>query len=226
MTNKSQEFGAQGTLQRGKACLRCRQVYWYSFLINQFNSSFCQETKDGKKNCSFLDFSPFNISRICIIRDVTAWSPLVNSARRPRKLMGVSMTMERARLALKYFARLLSNSSIGSESLKIRNMCQLLSHYTTPTFIRAPILHPRPSALLKAHTFQFLILLFLPVRGRNLLTSNKLIVTQIRRHHRGHGPKHRWAFLIKSHQIAWTYLVSSEVPALSFIDILYSWGFL
>lgn len=80
--------------------------------------------------------------------------------------------MERARLALKYFARPLSNSNIGSESLKIRNMCRLLSHYTTPTFIRALILHPRLSALLKAHTFQFLILLFLPVRFRNLLTYN------------------------------------------------------
>ena len=140
-----------------------------SVLIKQFNSSFCQETKDGKKNRSSLDFSPF-ISRICIIRDVTAWSPLVNSARRPRKLMGVSMTMERARLALKYFARPLSNLNIGYESLKIRNMCRLLSHYTTPTSIRALILHPRLSGLLKAHTFQFLILLFLPVRGRNLLT--------------------------------------------------------
>ena len=80
--------------------------------------------------------------------------------------------MERARLALKYFARPLSNSNIGSESLKIRNMCRLLLHYTTPTFIRALILHPRLSALLKAHTFQFLILLFLPVRFRNLLTYN------------------------------------------------------
>ena len=83
--------------------------------------------------------------------------------------------MERARLALKYFARPLSNSNIGSESLKIRNMCRLLLHYTTPTFIRALILHPRLSALLKAHTFLFLILLFLPVCGRNLLTYyNKL----------------------------------------------------
>lgn len=56
-------------------------------------------------------------------------------------------------------------------------MCRLLSHYTIPTFIRALILHPRLSGLLKAHTFQFLILLFLPVRDPNLLTLNELIVT-------------------------------------------------
>lgn len=97
--------------------------------------------------------------------------------------MGVSMTMERARLALKFFARPLSNSNIGSESLKIRNMCQLLSHCTTPTFIRALILHPRLSALLKAHTFQFLILLFLPIR----------------RHHQGHGPRHSACPLLHRH---------------------------
>jgi hypothetical protein len=93
--------------------------------------------------------------------------------------------MERARLALKYFARPLSNSNIGSESLKIRNMCRLLLHYTTPTFIRALILHPRLSALLKAHTFQFLILLFLPIR----------------RHHQGHGPRHSVCPLLHRHPL-------------------------
>jgi hypothetical protein len=55
-------------------------------------------------------------------------------------------------------------------------MCRLLSHYTTLIFIRALILHPRLSGLLKARTFRFLILLFLPVRGRNFLTVNELIV--------------------------------------------------
>ena len=105
-----------------------------------------------------------------------ASSPLANSARGPRRATGVSMTMERARLALKSFARLLSNSNIGSENLKIQNMCQLQSLYTTPTVIRALILHLHLSGLLKAHTFQCPILLFLPVRDGNLLISHQLIV--------------------------------------------------
>ena len=190
MTNKSQEFGAQGTLQRGKACLRCRQVVTLPLFKISIQLILSPGNEKWYKNCSSLDFAPF-ISCLCIIRGVTASSPLVNSARRPRKPMVVSMTMERARLALKYFARPLSSSKIESKSLKIQNMCRLLSHYTTPTFIHAPILHPRLSDLLKAHTFQCLILLFLPVRVRNLLTSNELIVLQIRRHHQGHGHRPR-----------------------------------
>ena len=101
---------------------------------------------------------------LCIIRGVTVSSPLVNSARGLRKPKDVSMTMERARLALKSFVRPLSSSNIGSESLKIRNMCRLPSHYTTPIFTRARILHPPLLGLLKAHTFRHLILPFLPVR--------------------------------------------------------------
>ena len=138
--------------------------------------------------------------------------------------MGVSMTMERARLALKYFARPSSNSNIGSESLKIRNMCRLLSHYKTPTFIRALILHPHLSALLKAHTFPFLILLFLPVRGRNLLTYNN---KHAHFHVDSSPPPRSWSqaqvcLSYQSYQFARTHLISPEVPALSFIDILYS----
>ena len=145
-------------------------------------------------------------------------------AKKKKKPMSVSMTMERARLALKYIARPLSNSNIGSESLKIRNMCRLLSHYKTPTFIRALILHPHLSALLKAHTFLFLILLFLPVRGHNLLTYNN-------KHSHFHvdssPPPRSWSqaqvyLSYQSYQFARTHLVSPEVPALSFIDILYS----
>ena len=130
------------------------------FLKHQFNSSFPKETENGEKTVLWI--SPY-LSR-CIIRGVTVSSPLVNSARRPRKPMVVNMTMERARLAPSYSERPLSNSNIGSESLKIQNMCRLLSHYTTLTFIHVPILRPRLSGLLKAHTFPCLILHFLPVR--------------------------------------------------------------
>ena len=52
-------------------------------------------------------------------------------------------------------------------------MCRLLSRYMTPTgptFIHVLILHPLLSGLLKAHTFQHLILLFLPVRDGSLWT--------------------------------------------------------
>lgn len=175
MTNKPQELGAQGTLQRGKACLRCRQVLNPSSMNQAISSPFDQKTKDGNKPQFF--FSPF-ISYLCIIRGVTASSPLANSARRLRKPTGVSMMMGRARLALKSFEKLSSNSNIGSESLKTQNIYPLLSHYSTPTFIRAQILHPRLLGLLKVHIFQHQCLIppSLLVRVSNLVTSNELIV--------------------------------------------------
>lgn len=119
---------AQTTLQRGKACLRCRSVFLtchtpppHRQLIIPFLSFFRKRKMVGFPLC--LLYPTFHLRSSIFLRNVTVLSPPASSAHGQRSQMHANTTMARVRLALRSCARLSHASNDVSANSKIQSTC-------------------------------------------------------------------------------------------------------
>lgn len=146
MANKA-TFTDKGTLQRGKACLRCRWVIYH------FDGSICWSRRYQKtENGDFSSVNPKTRSHISY-RDATEIDRPANNVHTLKNQMVVSTMMVKARRVRSSYARPFSSCNNEYVSWKIRNT-SLPPWCFTILILPCPS-HPlRPMIPLGAHRYR------------------------------------------------------------------------